>query len=246
MIKSSNLSFCYPGSTRDSLHDLNFTVPKGSLACLLGSNGSGKSTLLALLAGLYRPALGSLEVGGYPADKQQREIRAICALVPQNPDLYLLGSTLREDLYLGLPPRQDKAEEKARAERICAAMGLGDLLDEPVQTLSFGQRRKASLASALMRRPALLLLDEPFSGLDFSAQLHLRSLLTKLRQQGTTQVIATHDLDMTGDLANSFFLLKDGLLFAKGTQKEVFPCLEKADVRPPCWWLHGACGPLFP
>ena len=248
MIRAVNLSFQYPGQGPGevALSGLDFAVEPGCLVCVLGGNGSGKSTLLALLAGLFSDFTGSLQVGGLDLSTAAPEARKLAGLVPQNPDLYLLGSTLQEDMLLGFSRvERDDAALLARAEALAREFGLAGLEQRPLQTLSFGQRRKASLAAALMREPRLLLLDEPFSGLDFEAQLHLRRIIQESRRQGLTQLVVAHDLDLIADLADGFLLLKGGRIIGQGDREEVFPQLQGANVRPPCWWLAGQAGPQF-
>ena len=244
MIKAQNLEFRYPGSSRPALAGLELDIARGRVVCLMGGNGSGKSTLLCLLAGLFDDFEGNLSVAGLPLPEKQKEVRGIGGLVPQNPDSFLLGSTLREDMFLGLSKRNEQ-EMQGLFNVLCREMGLLGLEDEALQTLSFGERRKASIAAALMRSPELLLLDEPFSGLDFDAQLHLRDIIIENRNAGITQVVVTHDLDMIADLGDYFILLKEGRIFSQGRRETVFPLLGQGNVRPPCWWLHGGSGPEF-
>ena len=244
MIKAQNLEFSYPGSGRPALAGLELDIARGRIVCLMGGNGSGKSTLLCLLAGLFDDFEGELSIGGFRLPEKQKEARAIVGLVPQNPDSFLLGSTLREDMFLGLD-KGKSAELQGLFNDLCGEMGLLGLEDEALQTLSFGERRKASIAAALMCAPGLLLLDEPFSGLDFYAQLHLRDIIIENRSAGITQVVVTHDLDMIADLGEDFILLKEGRIFSQGRRETVFPLLREGNVRPPCWWLRGAGGPEF-
>jgi biotin transport system ATP-binding protein len=236
------LSFRYDQAERDAVSGLDLTVQAGQLVILLGPNGSGKSTLLALLAGILAPASGSLSVLGRSLPKERRSLRGQVALLPQNPDVYILGSLVEEDLLLGLESGDAKGRE--RAFGLLEELGLGDCLGRPVQTLSFGQRRKLCLASALAGEPALLLLDEPLSGLDFPAAKLTRDMLAKNKAAGLAQVVATHELDMVADLADKFVLMAQGAVEAQGSAGEVFPRLSASGVRPPCWWYSGG-GPAW-
>jgi len=244
MIKAESLSFSYPGANNPALCRLELDVERGQIVCLMGANGCGKSTLLCLLAGLFSSFSGTLAVGGHTLPGNQKEVRALCGMVPQNPDLFLLGSTLREDMFLGMSKKQ-AGERAVLFNSLCLEMGLSGLEDRPLQTLSFGERRKASIAAALMHAPQLLLLDEPFSGLDFEAQLHLREIITENRNQGITQIVVAHDLDLIADLGERFIVLKQGEILAQGGKETVFPRLREGNVRPPCWWLHKAPGPEY-
>jgi biotin transport system ATP-binding protein len=238
----ANLTFRYEQAASDAIRGLSLTIGEGELIILAGVNGSGKSTLLALLAGILGPSSGDLTVLGCQMPKERRKIRGQVALVPQNPDVYILGSLVEEDLLLGLPEGDENA--KARSLRLLAELGLGDLRDRPVQTLSFGERRKLCLASALAGEPKLALLDEPMAGLDFPGAKLVREVLIGNKAQGVAQVVATHELDLVADLADKFALMIDGRISVQGRADDVFPHLAAAGVRPPCWWFTGG-GPAW-
>ena len=237
MIECRELSFRHRGAAQEALKGLTFSVQGGELVCLAGKNGSGKSTLLGLLAGVYSTEAGSLTI------KNSEGRQARVGLVPQDPDIYILGSLVEEDLLLALDPSD--MEAKARALRLAARFGLGDLLQEAVHVLSYGQKKKLSLASALAAAPDLLLLDEPFAGLDYPAALAMREVLAENRRLGLTQIVCEHDLDLLADLAEGFLLLNDGKLAGSGKSERVFPLLEENGVRPPCWWFTGGSAPLW-
>ena len=260
MIRVERLSFAYPdggfqpgsGSGPDdglALSDISLTLPASSLCWLLGVNGSGKSTLLSLLAGLFEPLGGTIALAdgspAYPGESARKKggqqgLRA--AFVPQNPDTYLMGATVREDLLLSTDPIGDGAQE---AVALATELGLAPLLDRPVHALSYGQKRKLCLASALASGPELLLLDEPFSGLDHPSALVVRQVLARNRERGLLQVITGHTLDMAGDMADLFVVLQAGRLVCQGDGAAVFPRLASHGIRPPCWWYTGGQGPLW-
>ncbi len=243
LITAEILCFRYQGEQKDALGPISFTLEKGSLYNLLGLNGSGKSTLLALLAGVYAPTSGTLRAGGMGISEKNSPLRGKCALVPQDPDTYILGSLAREDLLLGLNPHDTEAASKALD--LAQEMGLADFLDQPPHTLSHGQKRKLCLASALAGQPDLLLLDEPFAGLDHPSALFTRQALMRNKQAGITQVITGHDLDLTADISDVFLLMQNGLLIKQGGAAEVFPLLQTYGVRPPCWWFSSGTRGCF-
>lgn len=237
MIEARQLSFRHRGATSDALCGVSFTLRQGGLCCLYGMNGSGKSTLLGLLAGVFAPASGALTV------KNLEGRPARVGLVPQDPDIYILGSLVEEDLLLALDPADKAARERALS--LAGRFGLSALLGEAVHTLSYGQKKKLSLASALAAAPDLLLLDEPFAGLDYPSAMAMREALAENKKNGLTQIICEHDLDLVADMADDFLVLNAGRLAAAGTWAEVFPILEKNGVRPPCWWFSGGSSPLW-
>lgn len=231
MITAQSLSFHYgPGKT--VLHELAFTLQPGQVLGLAGSNGAGKSTLLCLLSGLFTPASGTLSIGSLDASQGER-LRDLATLVPQEADLSIIGSTIAEDLCLGLrPERREEVLDLARR------LGLPDP-DTQVHHLSHGQKRKLCLAAALLRKPRLLLLDEPFAGLDYPGIREMRAMLRENRRQGLTQIVAVHDLEPLADLADLWLVLDKGRQAAFGPPAEVFPKLERYNVRPPCSWQAG-------
>jgi biotin transport system ATP-binding protein len=239
---ASSLFFRHPGAAEDTLKDLTFSIREGEMLCLLGENGSGKSTLLALLAGLFAQREGRLTVAGNELPREASRLRGRVALVPQNPDVYILGSLVEEDLLLALDAGDE--EGKKRALDFARIFGLEHALTRPVHTLSHGQKRSLCLASALAAQPEILLLDEPFAGLDYPSSLAMREALARNRAARLTQVVVGHDLDLMADLADSFMLLHDGTIVAAGRKEAVFPRLLAAGVRPPCSWFTGG-GPAW-
>ena len=237
IIQAANVFFRHPGADKNTLQGITFSMPQGELLGLLGVNGSGKSTLLALLAGLFPQDSGDLTVAGHILPRESQKLRSMVALVPQDPDVYILGSLVEEDLLLGLDPGDDDA--KQRALGLAREFGLGEALSRPVHTLSYGEKRKLCLASALASRPRVLLLDEPFAGLDHPGAMTMREILARNKADGLTQIVAGHDLDLMADMADAFLLLQDGTMIASGASGEIFPGLLAAGVRPPCWWLTG-------
>ena len=233
MIEAAQLSFAYDRDAR-ALESMDFRIPAGTLAVVAGANGSGKSTLLSLLAGLETPSSGRLRLGDFLLPGQEAEARRVGRLVVQDADLHILGATLAEDLLLGR-----EHEDPAAARDMARRFGLLPHWDSPVQTLSYGMRRKLCLAGALLDQPRLLLLDEPFAGLDYPGTREMRGILRDNRVQGLTQVLSTHDLDPVADLADVLLVLERGRLALCGAPAEVLPGLRGLGVRPPCSWLAG-------
>jgi biotin transport system ATP-binding protein len=122
------------------------------------------------------------------------------------------------------------------ARRLAERFGLRDG-EAPVHTLSLGSRRKLCIVTALRDAPAVLLLDEPFAGLDYPAVREMRAILAENRAAGVTQLVAAHDLEAFADLADRWVVLQRGRVAATGTADEVFPALRGHGVRPPGGWL---------
>lgn len=232
MISAVSVHFAHAPSA-PILQNIHFTLDKGRILGLVGPNGAGKSTLLALLAGLLTPSSGAIRVPGTDAQADGEALRRKAALVLQEADLTIIGTTIEEDICLGLAPgRRNEALALAGRLRLPAP-------GTPVHTLSHGQKRKLCLAAALLRQPELLLLDEPFAGLDYPGIREIRAMLQANRDSGLTQIIACHDLEPLADLADLWLVLSAGRQAAFGPAREVFPLLESLDVRPPCSWRAG-------
>jgi biotin transport system ATP-binding protein len=233
MIRAERLSFAF-GPGAPALDVVAFAVEPGTLCGVVGANGSGKSTLLGLVSGIFTPTGGSLSVGGDRSPGGEEAIRRRAALVLQDPDQQIIGATVEEDLLLGVPAAAAARREEAR--RLAARFGLEDLA-APVHTLSLGSRRKLCIVTALRDAPSVLLLDEPFAGLDYPAVRETRAILAANRAAGVTQLVAAHDLEAFADLADRWIVLARGRVAAAGTAEEVFPELQRHGVRPPGGWL---------
>ncbi|MFH8610745.1 energy-coupling factor ABC transporter ATP-binding protein [Streptomyces sp. NPDC018029] len=193
------------------LSGLDFDVVEGRALALLGRNGSGKTTLMRLLSGGLRPASGELTVEGVPVTYHRKgltRLRTTVQLVVQDPDDQLFAASVEQDvsfgpLNLGLPD----AEVRARVAEALAALDITALADRPTHLLSYGQRKRTAIAGAVAMRPRVLILDEPTAGLDPDGQERLLATLQRLRDAGTTVVMATHDVDLALRWADDAALL---------------------------------------
>nr|WP_319775860.1 ABC transporter ATP-binding protein [uncultured Sphaerochaeta sp.] len=236
MITASNVSFAYPGQA-PTLKGIDLHLEPGRTLGLVGANGSGKSTLLTLLAGIFAPTEGRLKVGGFNSPGQEKEIRQLTGLVLQDADLQILGATVGEDICLGV--EQDETTPGEETLKIAERFSLRSLWDQPVQTLSWGQKRRLCLAAVLRKHPRILLLDEPFSGLDYPGIKEMRTILSANREAGLTQVVATHDLEPIADLTDEWAVVNAGELVLYGQPDQIFDRLDDYSVRPPCSWQAG-------
>jgi len=203
------------------LSGLDLAIEPGARVALLGPNGSGKSTAARLLVGLLRPTRGMVRVAGRdPARIAPRDLARLAGYVTQDPERSFLAGTVEADLLLGLTP-----DERGRAGDVAAALGLP--LDRfgarnPF-TLSGGEQRRLSLASQLVRRPGLLVLDEPTFGQDRRGYEGLLSLVHARVEAGTAVVAATHDLRFAADLGGRCVRLAAGRIAEDGHVAEDAP-----------------------
>jgi heme exporter protein A len=191
---------------RRALSGLTATVAPGECLALLGPNGAGKSTFLRLAAGLARPTAGELRVLGRPA--RSPESRAGIGYLGHRAGLYA-GLTARENLRLHAR-LHGLAEGERRVEAALERVGLARRAAEPVRAFSQGMKQRLGLARVLLHEPPLLLLDEPFSGLDAEGARVLEEVLAAQRAAGRTVVLVTHDADAAVRLATRLVVQEGG------------------------------------
>lgn len=193
---------------RKALSRISFTARAGTLHGLLGPNGAGKSTLLAILATLLEPSGGVVRYGPHAAATSGAGLRARIGLLGH--DLYLYPElTARENLAF-FAELYGAPDGGGAADRALARAGLTDRADDPVSSFSRGMRQRVALERALVHEPRLLLLDEPFTGLDDASLAALVSRLRELRREGAIVVLATHDLDVAEGLFDEVVFVRDG------------------------------------
>ncbi|MGW2183602.1 energy-coupling factor ABC transporter ATP-binding protein [Streptomyces sp. NPDC001732] len=193
------------------LDGLDFEVREGRALALLGRNGSGKTTLMRLLSGGLRPHTGRLTVEGHPVTYDRKgltRLRTTVQLVVQDPDDQLFAASVLQDVSFGpLNLGLSDTEVRARVDEALTALDIGALADRPTHLLSYGQRKRTAIAGAVAMRPRVLILDEPTAGLDPDGQERLLATLDRLRANGTTVVMATHDVDLALRWADDAALL---------------------------------------
>ncbi len=214
------------------LRDVSFALPEGEILALLGSNGAGKTTLMQILLGLTKPDSGRIESLGLIPHKHGRQLRPQVTFVPAIPDVYP-WMTPRE-LFRFLAPQYKTWDQSAA---IADSESLKVPLDRPFSSLSRGEAMKAMAVAALAPRPRLLLLDEPFAGLDPSAREELLSgLLARIEMDNQSILIATHNLDMAARLADRVVVLHEGRVTQEGTVENLLP--ERTPPQPVPKGLH--------
>ncbi|MFN8075538.1 MAG: ABC transporter ATP-binding protein [Kineosporiaceae bacterium] len=207
-----DLAFAYPDG-HQALFGVNLRIERGERVALLGPNGAGKTTLVLHLNGIHLGGHGSVHVGGLPVTKDHLpEIRRRVGIVFQDPDDQLFMPTVRDDVAFGPANLGLRgAELDARVEKALALVRLGDLADRPPYHLSFGQRRRAAVATVLAMEPEILVLDEPSSNLDPASRRELAEILAGL---DVTVLMVTHDLPYALELCPRSVILSGGVIAA--------------------------------
>ena len=202
---------------RKALSQINFTCDAGEIVGLLGPNGAGKSTLLNVLATLVTPSRGKVEYGDRTAGSGGAEIRGMIGMLGH--DLFLYPElTARENLtfFAQLYGVSDVGRTVSAA---LEQAGLSDRADDFVSSFSRGMRQRVALERALLHGPKLILLDEPFTGLDQASTAALVARLQERQKAGCLIVLATHDLDVVEGLLSRAIYLKDGRMVGSDTDR---------------------------
>jgi ABC-2 type transport system ATP-binding protein len=197
-----------------ALRDASFIAKPGQILGYLGPNGSGKSTTVRMLVGLMEPSNGDVLWRGKSIFEDLPAYRKQLGYVPEEPFLY---THLTAPEYLRLVGGLRGVEDKILEKKIERFLKLFDLEDDQYSTLSAfskGMRQKVMLASALLHNPELIILDEPFSGLDVSAALMLRSVIRSLADEGRTILMSSHVIEVVEQMCTDVVILSDGIVVA--------------------------------
>ena len=177
-----------------AVRNMSITAPAGQVTALVGPNGSGKTTLLLMLASLLKPDAGSITVDGLDLAADPRAARARLGWMPDTLGVWDALTTTEILVSVGRLYGLDKSEATTRAAELLHLVRLPDFAHRPARVLSRGQQQRLSLARALVHDPAVLLLDEPASGLDPDSRLELRDILRSLAREGRAVLVSSHDL----------------------------------------------------
>jgi cobalt/nickel transport system ATP-binding protein len=219
------ITHIYPDLTKVQICGLEFVVNRGERVSILGSNGCGKTTLLKHLVGLLVPKDGSVRVFGANPGRDFSKIRNKVGVVMQDVDEQILGPTVYDDiLFAPLNYGVPQAEAEALAKEVIERLNLQSIQGKIVHYLSGGEKRKVALAGALVLKPELLILDEPFAGLDPLSRRDLIRILNELnRENQVTLVMTLHEVDLVAEVTDVLYLMYGhGDLGERGTPEEIF------------------------
>ncbi len=238
IITVSCLKHIYPDTTEIHICGLDFVVNRGERIAILGGNGSGKTTLIYHILGLLKPDEGRVSVFGIDPAVRYKDVRKRIGVLLQNVEEQILSPTVWEDI--SFTPRNlgyTRQETARMVEEVMKELGIYHLRDKICHYLSGGEKRKVALAGALVMRPELLILDEPFEGLDTRSRAELVSILNTRHADGMTIIMSTHDLNLVGSFADRVYVLAKGQgIIAAGAPAEIFRRIENlrsSNIDPP-------------
>lgn len=241
ILEAENLNYSYPDGTQ-ALKDLCLKIPRGQKTAILGSNGAGKSTLFLHFNGILKPRSGTVRLNGKDVSYDRKlllELRKNVGIVFQDPDSQLFSASVYQEISFG-PLNLGLTEEtvRDRVNQAMTATGINELKDKPTHLLSYGQKKRVTIADILAMEPQVLVCDEPTAWLDQKHAKQTVQLFNEISQNGTTVILSTHDVDLAYSWADYVFIMSDGRVIGEGTPGEVFSdhiLIRKADLDRP--WL---------
>ena len=235
LLELKNVNFEY-SKNKKVLKDVSFNINKGEMVSIVGRNGAGKSTISRLICGFYRPTSGEILFEGNNLKSSTIKERAEkIGLVMQNPNQMISKTMIFDEVALGLQIRGISEDEtKRRVYEALQICGLYEFRNWPISALSFGQKKRVTIASILVLNPELIILDEPTAGQDFKHYTEIMEFLKELNKKGVTIVMITHDMHLMLEYTDRSIVLSDGEKIAEDkafrilTDNEV---IERANLK---------------
>lgn len=215
ILRIENLSFSYDG-TRKNLKDINIDIKTGEMLSIVGKNGAGKSTLSKVICGFEKEDTGSIYYQGQDIKGMSIKERAErIGLVLQNPNQMISKQLIYDEVALGLQLRGvSKEETQERVEKVLEVCGLSPFIDWPISALSYGQKKRVTIASILALDPRIIILDEPTAGQDYKHYTEIMEFLREINKLGVTIILITHDMHLMLEYTPRSIVLTDGELVA--------------------------------
>lgn len=228
LLQIKNLDFAYSTSRTKVLKDITLTINKGEMLSIVGTNGAGKSTFSKVVCGFVTPQCGALTFDGMDLQNLSIKERADhIGYVMQNPNQMISKNFIFDEVAFGLVNRGFAMEEiERRVEDALTVCGLRPFKKWPVSALSYGQKKRVTIASMLVLEPEMLILDEPTAGQDFRHYTEIMDFLSQLNKRGMTVVLITHDMHLMLEYTPRAVVFNDGRIIADASSAEVLNSLE--------------------
>ncbi len=220
MLIINHLTKHYKGGSK-GVTDLNLHVMPGDICAFIGHNGAGKTTTLKCIAGIHGYDAGEIRIGGISLHDDPLVCKQMTAYIPDNPDLYEYLTGIQYLNFIADIFKVPAEERKERIKRYGDEFEITESFGDLISSYSHGMKQKLAIISALLHEPRLLVLDEPFVGLDPKASVILKERMRKLCAGGGAIFFSTHVLEVAEKLCNKVAMIKEGRLIAEGTMEEV-------------------------
>lgn len=220
MLEIKNLTKSYDGK-KNAVDDLSLTINDGEIFGFIGHNGAGKTTTIKCAVGILAFDKGEILIDGKSIKTDPIECKKLIAYIPDNPDLYEQLSAIQYLNFISDIYEIDKEERSERIKKYADIFKLSSNLGDLISSYSHGMKQKLALISAFIREPKLLILDEPFVGLDPKASFDVKELMHELCKKGSSIFFSTHVLEVAEKLCDKVAIIKDGKLVVFGTMEEV-------------------------
>ena len=209
------------GGGKKAVDDLSLNVMSGEIYGFIGHNGAGKSTTIRAVVGVLDFSDGEILIDGHSVKDEPIECKRITAYIPDNPDLYENLTGIQYLNFIADVFDISAAERDAGIRKYADLFEITEALGDPISSYSHGMKQKVAIISALIHKPRLLVLDEPFVGLDPKASFLLKEVMREMCAQGTAIFFSTHVLDTAEKLCNKIAIIRQGRIIASGTMEEL-------------------------
>lgn len=225
ILETRDLSFNYQDGTQ-ALKNINLKIQKGKKIAVIGVNGSGKSTLFLHLNGILKPSKGNIFYKGKEIKynhKSLLNLRRNVGIVFQDPEKQLFSANVYEEVSFGaMNLKLDEAEVRSRVDDALNSVNMYDYKDKAVHFLSYGQKKRVSIADILVMDPEIIIFDEPTSSLDPKHSKQIVKIFDELNERGITVILSTHDVELAYSWSDYIVVMKDGEIVKEGRPYEVF------------------------
>jgi len=237
VISLEKVFYRYPDGT-EAIRGINLEVRRGEFLTIIGPNGSGKTTLLKLMVGLLKPTRGTVKLFGVDTRKVNiSDVAFKVGFVYQNPDHQLFCNTVYEECAYALRNANfDEQEIQKRIEEALRSVGLLEVKNTPPYFLSKGERQRLAVATVLVMKPEVIIVDEPTTGQDYGQSRYIMNMLKSLNESGKTIIVVTHNMRLVAEYAKRVVILMGGKVIADGPVRDVIgnvKLLEEVSLNPP-------------
>lgn len=220
MLRIEGLTKKYKGSNKGVV-DISLAIESGDIYAFIGHNGAGKTTTLKCVVGIHGFDKGEIYINGTSIKENPLLCKKEIAYIPDNPDLYEYMTGIQYLNFIADIFEVSAADREMRIEKYAGEFEFIDSLGDLISSYSHGMKQKLAIVSALVHKPKILILDEPFVGLDPKAAVVLKGIMKELCQTGGAIFFSTHVLDVAEKLCNKVAIIKDGTLIASGMMDEI-------------------------